>query len=284
MLHARPAIPARPADTPAPSPQPQLPVQSLEQPRGRSASTGPAPAVFAPFPVPFVELPMPEFSRVAPPNGRPGHRAFWLMRLLRQSILQGATVSERLFVPRAVWTQPGVGCPHGDAKTAAWQELLRGLERVSACSVTSTNELAQVVATFCGTLSDIQHTLSTHLDYVQDSDAGRVRRATEGGLTFGERLRAFARTATQAIAGSPAHEGDSTQYAELLGEVCRQAQFLDEWLGHYEQFDETPILKALRRASAFFEHVFCPVALSDLHFLLEMYIHGAGESLYKLAP
>lgn len=47
-------------------------------------------------------------------------------------------------IARGGRNQPGVRCPHVDVKVSVCQDLLLGLERVSSCTVTSSNELSQV--------------------------------------------------------------------------------------------------------------------------------------------
>eukprot|EP00953_Heterococcus_sp_UTEX-ZZ885_P012444 7134-Heterococcus_DN1.PRE.3 len=55
--------------------------------------------------VPFEQLQLNPNHEIEPAPSSLARRPYWVMRLLRQTILQGGYLSPRLFVPKGVWAQ-----------------------------------------------------------------------------------------------------------------------------------------------------------------------------------
>ncbi len=77
--------------------------------------------------VPFNDKLSPKFLSVEPLEVVPTSqflRPYWLLRVLRRVILSGGYISSRIYVPKLVWSQPGVKFTGLSAKTSAFEQLL----------------------------------------------------------------------------------------------------------------------------------------------------------------
>jgi hypothetical protein len=108
------------------------------------------------------------------------------LRQLRSSILTGAYLTQRLYVPKQLWQQGSVKLIHIETKVRMLDLLLSGLEGIerlgdlllldthanirpgnASSRVDSANRLAKELESFEGMLDGVQSTLSKKLGYIE---------------------------------------------------------------------------------------------------------------------
>ena len=128
----------------------------------------------------------PSLSEYHPPPADALRRPYHFLRQLRSSILTGAYLTQRLYVPKQLWQQGSVKLIHIETKVRMLDLLLSGLEGIerlgdlllldthanirpgnASSRVDSANRLAKELESFEGMLDGVQSTLSKKLGYIE---------------------------------------------------------------------------------------------------------------------
>ena len=130
----------------------------------------------------------------APTGADEWRRPFWLMRILRQSMLHGGylTPDGTIFVPRRVWMQKGARFTALAAKTECATCLIAELQRSGGVDFRSVAALQEEVDRLCVSMDDVQNSLHRLLPYVPEARTPEAPGHAIGKLT--ERFKGLAKT------------------------------------------------------------------------------------------
>ncbi|CDH57906.1 predicted protein [Lichtheimia corymbifera JMRC:FSU:9682] len=96
-----------------------------------------------------------------------------LMQRLSRSMVEGAYLTERLYVPKELWYQPNIRLPALDAKLAACELLIAGLERLALLDDVTDIPLAQKeLCLLEQSLDHIRDTFARKIGIMQHDDDG----------------------------------------------------------------------------------------------------------------
>ncbi|KAI9093793.1 hypothetical protein DFS34DRAFT_596028 [Phlyctochytrium arcticum] len=103
-----------------------------------------------------------------PPPSNPDLRVFWLMRLLSKSMTSGGYVTNGLFVPRQVWSQPGARFVAFESKMAACNDVMRELDALELVSGNETDKLGRQLEQVLRVMDQAKKNLAKKLRFIQD--------------------------------------------------------------------------------------------------------------------
>ena len=234
----------------------------------------------------------PELRSATPPNPAPSgpdewRRPFWLMRILRTSMLHGGYVSSdgRVYVPRRVWVQKGARFTAMAAKADCAQCLMAELARVKAVDHTQPEAVLPELTRLSETLDALQNSLARLLPYVPEP-RGAGEGASNAMSKLTERFKGLAKTLDKTAArlgALPTKCADPTEYVSSLVGLFDAAAFLEAWMEHYMKlaFQHTDIYEKLHRCAAFLYEVVCAFVIQDLDALVTRHMRKAAAGFIK---
>lgn len=90
------------------------------------------------------------------------------MRTLGQTMVRGGYVTQRLWVPRNLWFQPGAKFTAIEAKFTSCETILIYLQKLKEEDLEDTVNLAKELDEFCLQLDSIQNTLARKLKFIKE--------------------------------------------------------------------------------------------------------------------
>jgi hypothetical protein len=180
-------------------------------------------------------------------------RPYWLLRVLRQTLTEGGHLTQVVYVPKGVWTQPGAMFNGLHSKVQAFHSVacaMEGLANLDRASVSDVQDLPRVLEEFMHVRDElvvVQNDLSkpfTFIHEVQPRPQEVAPTKTKLGMvnafvnTVGKNVKKYAEVGyqrTKATLPGRASDDDLQQYATLLMELCTRVQILDEWHGAIQQ-------------------------------------------------
>lgn len=184
-------------------------------------------------------------------------RPFWLLRLLRQSILFGGFLNEKVYVPKDVWRQHQAKLTALSSKTTCLEEVLAMIcHNVVSLEIPATdadtpqwNRANMVFRQLLECIYEQQSMLSRSFQWMVPSEAttsfrnnllgvdehkSRWGMIGEGALNIltskvvNPTMTAIKRV--EAAVPSRITSEALTHYSELISEVCLQSQVIDRWV------------------------------------------------------
>lgn len=217
--------------------------------------------------VPFNDKMNPKSLNIEPREEPPSSsmlRPYWLLRVLRKVILNGGYLSQKLFVPKLVWSQYGVKFTGLSAKTSAFEQLLISVrsrvflaEPLVSDTDGSANTLTELKS-LSRDLAQLQNNLSKPLPYIREitinkeNTSSPARTSNVGRLSnmvsnIGKNVFKYAEVSYQRIGASlPTRMDDEDlgNFATLAADLCDKCQILCHWSldveTEYKSLKETP--------------------------------------------
>lgn len=248
-------------------------------------------------------------------------RPYWLLRVLRQTLTEGGHLTQVVYVPKAVWTQPGAMFNGLHSKVQAFHSVacvMEGLASLDRNGVGDVQHLQRVLEEFMHVRDElvvVQNDLSkpfTFIHEVQPRPQEVVITKTKLGMvnafvnTVGKNVKKYAEVGyqrTKATLPGRASDDDLQQYATLLMELCTRVQILDEWYGAIQQeknrrksqertggsAEDTQALQLLDEISSehvhiavFMQECICELVLRDLEQLIVRYVRKARKNFSRM--
>tara|TARA_B110001452_G_scaffold243967_1_gene227719 strand:- start:339 stop:1328 length:990 start_codon:yes stop_codon:yes gene_type:complete len=226
-----------------------------------------------------------EIAQAQPPPAAPAdewRRAFWLMRILRNSMSRGGFLSPdaRVYVPKRVWLQKGARFTALQAKLDCAECLVNELRRICAVDVNQPKLVQKELVSLCETMDALQNSVSRLLPFIADAEK---KGGSDKGM-FGMKGLAKSLEKTAARLGTmPAKCSDPHEYIQTLVDLFDAAAFLEGWLEHYAPIalEHATIHQQLHRAAKFFYDVVCAFAVHDLNGLLARHMRKASRGFVE---
>lgn len=125
---------------------------------------------------------------------------FHFMRQIRTSILSGAYLTPRLYIPKQLWGQPSMKLVHTETKVRMLDLLLNGLESIgragdvllldgqikagnTGSKIDAANRLMRELESFEGMLDGVQSTLAKKLTYVEQPNGKKGGGVSSNSIT-----------------------------------------------------------------------------------------------------
>ncbi|CAN0346027.1 unnamed protein product [Pylaiella littoralis] len=244
-------------------------------------------------------------SEVEPTH--PARKAYWVMRLVRTTILYGGYLTPKLYAPKEVWAQVGVRVSGFAPRIAALESVLymiidRIKDLPKPADAKARKEAAQVMRAFREQAHKLQMDLSRHFPYVVQvdpcnlakelgpkSNLGRLNNAMKN---IGRNVKNSAAVAVERI-GAGIHgkhvDDGLVYYKQVVSELCSECQVFDAWFVHLqdqmakddtEEVDE--LLVELYLVSSFMREVVCAMVLRDLEGLVDRYLRKMRKSFARM--
>lgn len=184
--------------------------------------------------------------RPVPPDDKQGY-SYWLMRVIRTTILSGGFISDDVYVPKSVWTQIG-------AKFHALGARLTALEHLRILLTTqifpleypddvhSTEEVTHSFSLFYRELVILQNNLSKPFTYIKEmpvpgqsvapSPTTQVGRLTSMFSAVGKNVIKYAEVGYSRIGSvmkTRISDLEMASYVSLASELCEKCQILNGW-------------------------------------------------------
>ena len=225
-----------------------------------------------------------EIAQAQPPPAAPSdewRRAFWLMRILRNSMSRGGFLSPdaRVYVPKRVWLQKGARFTALQAKLDCAECLVNELRRICAVDVHQPKLVAKELVSLCETMDTLQNSVARLLPFVADAE----KKSADKGL-FGMKGLAKSLEKTAARLGTmPAKCSDPHEYIQTLVDLFDASAFLENWLEHYAPvaLEHATIHQQLHRAARFLYDVVCAFVIHDLNGLLARHMRKASRGFVE---
>eukprot|EP00455_Lapot_gusevi_P037628 TRINITY_DN4223_c0_g1_i9.p1 TRINITY_DN4223_c0_g1~~TRINITY_DN4223_c0_g1_i9.p1 ORF type:complete len:296 (+),score=82.92 TRINITY_DN4223_c0_g1_i9:70-957(+) len=215
-------------------------------------------------------------------NSPPSRAVYLLMKLLRDTITDGAYLSPALYLSRKVWLQSGAKYHAYQQKKENFELLQASLARIIQFDTFRADELKNALVEFCIELEHIQNNLCAHLSYISE-----VKRSSKNQKSWGDSVmrigHSLVKRATRA-ASTIQKVDDSSDYINLIREICQQSTIIEGWIVHFEgktahePLAET-VITLLQRVTDFFQAVFCSVVIRDMKSVLARYVKHCTRSL-----
>ncbi|KAG5476192.1 hypothetical protein LSCM4_05152 [Leishmania orientalis] len=244
----------------------------------RSRWTREQPALFPSFTIQFVPVPVPIEDYRVPRS--PFSRVFWLMRLLKRSIHQGAFFTPSLYVSREVWIQDGCGSSlrFVGAKMKYMSALCSAMEPLRSMTTLGDIEKTEM---HLRRFTDVERELRSTLD----SEIGRVKDAKP----------------KKSVWGALAKKAKSWTHQESNYDVCltwassalEQGQLFERWHIYFTQAIKgvSPVQSGIPRILDLLQHIgvqlysgLCVFLLHDMTILVERYQCKCQKSMTRLLP
>ena len=224
-----------------------------------------------------------------PTGAEEWRRPFWLMGILRTSMLQGGYMSSdaRVFVPRRVWVQKGSKLAARDAKLECAQCLVVELQKVrTVFDFRQVPLVSKELERLGETMDTLQTSLARVLPFVPDL---RCSTASTGGVSISMLTQSFkglAKTLDKTAArlgAMPSKASNPSEYVMALVSVFEHAAFLEHWLEHYVKLvpEQPHVLEKLHRCAAFLYEVVCAFVIQDLDTLIQRHMRKALAGFVK---
>eukprot|EP01065_Artemidia_motanka_P004046 TRINITY_DN11959_c0_g1_i1.p1 TRINITY_DN11959_c0_g1~~TRINITY_DN11959_c0_g1_i1.p1 ORF type:complete len:345 (+),score=96.00 TRINITY_DN11959_c0_g1_i1:54-1088(+) len=247
-----------------------------------AGSAGVVPA----FPVQFVERPPPPL----PTESVPGtiRRPFWLMRQVSLSMQTGAYLTSAIFVPKAVWYQPGAHTivKAVGAKIRYCENLCGLIERLLEAGTSSVPVLVRALDAFTEDAEGLLRSLHKDIPKAEQKDREAAVPSQHGRAKL---LAALRNPREWSSALRPqAREPDATynSYIPWLVNVFETAQRIDLWIQVFArpEHGSDAVIQRLHKISTHFYFGLCAFVVRDMFLLLQRYIKRSQESYSRLFP
>ncbi|CAM9941120.1 unnamed protein product [Scytosiphon promiscuus] len=238
----------------------------------------------------------------------PTRRSYWVLRLVRTTILCGGYLTPRLYVPKEVWAQVGV-------KVAGFAPRITALDSViymiidkikylpKPVNAEARKEAAQVMRAFRLQAHKLQTDLSRQFPYVVPVDPlvlakvelgpkSNIGRLNSAMKNIGRNVKNSAAVAVGRIgAGIQGKHVDDglPYYKQAVAELCEECQVFDSWFSHLqdqmakndtEEMDD--LLVELHLVGSFMREVVCAMVLRDLEGLVDRYLRKMRKSFARM--
>ncbi|KAJ3106595.1 60S ribosomal protein L17 [Phlyctochytrium planicorne] len=221
-------------------------------------------------------------DRPEPPPRDGDRRAFWLMRLLANSMKNGGFLTNELYVPRHVWYQSGAKFVAIEAKFNACESIHIALKRFIDVDMNQVQQIAQLLEEFESLTDNIRQTLSKKLKYLDERGGGKGGDASDAmsvttTQTSGTKLLNMLSKGFSTLGRGKADKvADISVYIELLSRIFNNSQVFEYYMNHFEKvldntqgFLESMILERLRKIANFYLTTICAFVLKDFETLLD---------------
>ncbi|KAI5685549.1 hypothetical protein MNV84_04750 [Leishmania braziliensis] len=245
----------------------------------RSRWTHEQTALFPSFTIQFVPVPIPIEDYRVPRS--PFSRVFWLMRLLKRSIHQGAFFTPSLYVSREVWMQNGSGASlrFVGAKIKYTSALCSAIEPLQSMKTLGDIEKTEV---HLRRFVDIERELRSTLD----SEIGRVKDAKQP---------------KKSVWGTLTKKAKSWAHQESNYDVCltwasralEEGQLFERWHIYFAQAVKgvSPVPPGIQLILDLLQYIgvqlysgLCVFLLHDMTMLVERYQCKCQKSVARLLP
>lgn len=174
-------------------------------------------------------------------------RPYWQMRVLYNSIKEGAYLTPSIYIPTAIWTQVGVKFSGLHAKTTAYKSLVHLMGTLASLPFDDTEHALMNALLSLKTVSEeiilLQNYLSKSFNFIREvvievdekdkesSSKSQVGRLTNMMSLIGKSVKKYAEVGISRFSAMPAHVTDEefAQYSQLTASVCQNCQILDSW-------------------------------------------------------
>ena len=221
--------------------------------------------------------------RPAPAGPEEWRRPFWLMRILRTTMMQGGYLSSdgRIFVPRRVWVQKGARFTAMAAKADCAQCLVTEFGRAKTTDYYRPEAVLKELDKLSDTLDALQNSLARLLPYVPEPRSSEA--ANNAMSKLAERFKGLAKTLDKTAArlgAMPTKCPDPTEYISSLVAIFDEAMFLETWMEHYTQPSghHPEINDRLHRCASFLYEVVCAFVIQDLDALVQRHMRKASAA------
>ncbi|CAM9831712.1 unnamed protein product, partial [Laminaria digitata] len=182
----------------------------------------------------------------------PARRSYWVMRLVRTTIMYGGYLTPKLYAPKEVWTQVGVKVAGFAPRIAALESVLYMIiDRIKDLpkppDAAGRKEAAQVMRSFRQQAHKLQTDLARHFPYIVQvdplslakeigpkSNLGRLNNAMKN---IGRNVKNSAAVAVERI-GAGIHgkhvDDGLVYYKQVVSELCMECQIFDDWFVHLQ--------------------------------------------------
>ncbi|CAM9550711.1 unnamed protein product [Chrysoparadoxa australica] len=257
--------------------------------------------------VPFEQLELDPNHAMEPPPKCSSCRPYWLMRLIRQTILQGGYITGRLFVPKGVWAQVGVKFSGFAPKISAMESLLyMTIDKIitlpKPANASQRHEYLFILRTFRENAHKVQNDLARPLPFIQEIDTLRYAKATNSKSNLsrfnsmvknlGRNVKNTAAVAYERIGASvpgKVMDDELVYYSQLVSEVCGKCQVFDDWWFHLEaakDMDDADGVAELQEeldvVATFMSKVILNIILRDVENLLDRYLRKMRKSFARM--
>ncbi|CAB1117750.1 unnamed protein product [Ectocarpus sp. CCAP 1310/34] len=237
----------------------------------------------------------------------PARRSYWVLRLVRTTILYGGYLTPKLYAPKEVWTQVGVKvsgfAPRIDALESVLYMIIDQIKDLpKPVDAEARKEAAEVMRTFRQQAHKLQTDLSRHFPYVVQVDPlglakelgpkSNLGRLNSVMKNIGRNMKNSAVVAVERIGAgiNGKHVDDGlAYYKQVVSELCSECQVFDSWFVHLqdqmakndtEEMDE--LLVELHLVSSFMREVVCAIVLRDLESLVDRYLRKMRKSFARM--
>lgn len=205
-------------------------------------------------------------------------RCFWMMRVWRNTMVQGGYVTHKLYIPKSLWYQSGCKFAALQTKVQSCDAVLEVLMKIRECGREKTDLLEKELDACCLQLDAVQNSLHFHLSFI-----GEVKKKDDKDPTWGSRMKKFGGAlAKGAVRLAPSQRDEGSDYILQLKSLFDESQFIEEWMSHFLKANNTTVSQRLRRVCEFFMDVVCQFVLRDFNTLVERYIKKNVETFYKV--
>ncbi|KAL0488357.1 laminin subunit gamma [Acrasis kona] len=259
---------------------------------------------FAPiFTVPFVEEKLQPQGDIQPPQ-QSIHRPFWLMKTLSLTMIEGGYLTPGLYIPKSVWFQNGAKLFGQQAKINFCCNISNSLQELSKIDKGNKKLLLEQLNKFITHMEREQKELNKQLPSSSANPSGtsqakdisekkqelyNANASTSSASKYlSSKMFGFGKSIYKSAMGLVANrtKEDTTEhpYVPWLISIFEHAQFLDNWIVHFEKEPSGDVNERLEKISSFFYFVLCHFVLQDLNILLERYMRKSRESFSRLFP
>lgn len=241
----------------------------------------------------FDEKADPALTQAAPLEAPPQDRrcvSYWLMRVIRTTILSGGFISSDVYVPKVVWTQVGAKFHALGAKVSALEHLMILLTTQVfpleyPDDMHTTEEITNLFSSFYRELITLQNSLSKPFTYIKEmpvpgmapapSPTTQVGRLTSMFSNVGKNVIKYAEVGYSRLGSvmkARVTDVEMAGYVALASELCEKCQILDGWRVFVEKEIKLLAVQADKPASP----LKTPVAKLDLTSLVAHNIDSKG--------
>jgi hypothetical protein len=186
-------------------------------------------------------------------SGSDSRVAYWLMRVIRTTVLTGGFVSADVYVPKCIWTQIGAKFHALGAKISALEHLMILLTThiyplEYPDDMHSAEETRILFSSFYRDLIVLQNNLSKPFTYIKEmpvpgqatapNPTTQVGKLTSMFSAVGKNVIKYAEVGYSRIGSvmkARASDQEMASYVALSSELCEKCQILDGWLQFVEK-------------------------------------------------
>eukprot|EP00298_Acanthocystis_sp_HF-20_P008884 c17963_g1_i1.p1 GENE.c17963_g1_i1~~c17963_g1_i1.p1 ORF type:complete len:287 (-),score=94.16 c17963_g1_i1:13-873(-) len=191
-----------------------------------------------PFKVPVFEVPFnpaqPDLSLLGRLEPKPANATlvpFWLMRQLSLIMADGAFLTQKLYIPKEVWSQKGMRITAISAKISCCQALLSHITKLRQFDINEIS-LLKAIDLMLDEMGTHQNNLSKYLSFIEEQvsppqqDAGGVELFSQKLKSIGHSIYKTAHR----LSAIPTAVTNSDSYVQLLMDVFGESQIFGVWL------------------------------------------------------